>query len=176
MILSQQPSLFLSTRNNEFHVLLQNKACPLVANFLLSECSVEDQEESRNLAVAVTIPHLTRTILLHFSDVETLAGECHILVMSLICFVSNAMESYRDSDSFEDGYIYTSDSLSREQSVTHKNHLISNPLLWRAALALECIYSLTSDPEKVHVYMWCSPILLFLCTAMTFYQNIKVNL
>lgn len=175
MILHQKTSFFLGevseeqkhkVVNNEdadlsdcFPALLRYRTCPLVSTFLLGECALESKRdktsrktnEKKNLSnkdfsLLTRSTRLASTVVLKFGRTKEFSGECHIILTALIRFVSSSSEAYRNTDHFEDGYIYSSTSFSQQLDSSQSSGLIPNHLLWRSALALESLYCITANP------------------------------
>lgn len=60
----------------------------------------------KDLAILMASTTLARTVVNQYGSVEDSSGEIHTLVTSLVRFVVAATESIRDTEGFEDGYIY----------------------------------------------------------------------
>lgn len=155
--------------SDSFAALLRFKACPLVSNFLLSESHglkgskipesssnaknfISDQKHLNSREEFYLVMRSTRlacTIIQKFGKCKELANECQILLTALARFVSSASEAYRDTDHFEDGFVYstTLSTSQRNLSMETNSPIISNTTLWRCALALESLYFLTADFE-----------------------------
>ena len=60
----------------------------------------------KDLAILMASTTIARTVILQYGSTEDSSGEIHTLVTSLVRFVVAATESIRDTEDFEDGYIY----------------------------------------------------------------------
>lgn len=60
----------------------------------------------KDLAILMASTTLARTVIFQYGSAEDTSGEIHTLVTSLVRFVVAATESIRDTEGFEDGYIY----------------------------------------------------------------------
>lgn len=192
LLICQCPSLFLSENNvnsdddiTNFSNLLRSKACPVATTTLFSEFTTvpnmleynstaggeskqQQQQEIFDFALLVRCSELASTIVNEFGLEKQLCAECHMLITSLVKFVTEATEGYHQAETgfgFEDGFIYTTNKARKDPdniplSDMNNNNagssisgssirqpcLISNALLWRAALALEAIYKIVQSP------------------------------
>lgn len=60
----------------------------------------------KDLAILMASTALARTVIVQYGTAKGSSGEIHTLVTSLVRFVVAATESIRDTEGFEDGYIY----------------------------------------------------------------------
>jgi hypothetical protein len=119
----------MQDKSYDFSLLLRTKACPLVTTTLLSELTSHNgnsggggdaysndnimsgnsvEESDLNFPLLVRCTELASTLIQQFGQIEDLSGECHVLITSLIRYVSAAAEGYQDSaDGFEDGFVYS---------------------------------------------------------------------
>jgi len=184
--------------NIGFSNLLHCNACPLVTTSLLTEYTSTFDKRNINGAgkdnlnsddlgegsfevkapdVKMSKSHfclLTRstklasTIVNMYGKKKDLGGEVHILLMSLVRFISASTDASHSADNFEDGFCYSSSFAhhqSKEESLNQaggntiwrpsnssetdnrlRTQIIPNTLMWRAALSLESIYYITSNP------------------------------
>ncbi len=124
--------------------------------------------DSLDFSLFVRCCELASTVINEFGLEKQLCAECHMLITCLVKFVTEATDGYHKAEigfGFEDGFVYSSSKARKDpehidangstsSSVAVRNirqpNLISNALLWRAALALETIYKLTQSSQLIH--------------------------
>jgi len=98
----------------DFRKLLKSRACPLAAAALMEDSSAIDRSSpsagastAADFAMHLRSIKLASTIVAVCGTDDELAEECRILLTCLVRAVSAAAEAYRDTDGFEDGYVYS---------------------------------------------------------------------
>ncbi|GMH79073.1 hypothetical protein TrST_g1190 [Triparma strigata] len=122
MTLKSQPSLF--KKIPEFNSLLRYKVCPLVTTTLLSEHhrDFDDSTMSVNdFGLFLKLMSLSSTVLLVYGGPD-LAGECHILLTTLLHFVNASTQTYSTTPtSHISPYHFTDD-----ENRSYERHLKEN--------------------------------------------------
>ena len=122
MTLKSQPSLFKNIP--EFNSLLRYKVCPLVTTTLLSEHhrDFDDSTMSVNdFGLFLKLMSLSSTVLLVYGGPD-LAGECHILLTTLLHFVNASTQTYSTTPtSHISPYHFTDD-----ENRSYERHLKEN--------------------------------------------------
>ena len=176
MIISSSSHLFTVPDlevNNPFPPLLQFHLCPLLTTTLLSEYHTESSVPDPwypPFTLLISLMTLSQTILTSYSTPK-LAGECHILVTTLLHFVhAFAAKGGEDMDATITPYVYDDEEVWYEggeknggvgegvgKSDVNGQHVhkvvkaIPNQTTWRAALALAILYEVAKRPHVISV-------------------------
>ncbi|GMH77059.1 hypothetical protein TrRE_jg8468, partial [Triparma retinervis] len=112
MVLMANPDLFST---GAFAEVVRFRVCPLVTTTLLEEWHQGEEEESSqsNFTLLVKLLQLSSTLLLTYGATTLKGGECHILLTTLLHFVSCSTVGYANEDNNDDGFEF-GDMANRE--------------------------------------------------------------
>eukprot|EP00815_Leptocylindrus_aporus_P009713 CAMPEP_0116073086 /NCGR_PEP_ID=MMETSP0322-20121206/14988_1 /TAXON_ID=163516 /ORGANISM="Leptocylindrus danicus var. apora, Strain B651" /LENGTH=353 /DNA_ID=CAMNT_0003562203 /DNA_START=615 /DNA_END=1673 /DNA_ORIENTATION=+ len=100
--------------------------------FLKSQQRIESNGEKVGIeafSLLIRSVHIAKTIILTYGHYEDFGGECHILLSSLLRFLTRLSEVYRGFTNFEDAYIYNEITRSSDQH-DGDNFFVPSMVLW----------------------------------------------
>lgn len=137
-----------------FKTLLKDRIFPLVTKLIANvgkENNVADTsncEDLPSLALMLKLTIMATSIVTKYCHESSLEKQCQNLIMAIGTPIKSATILLRDSHDFEDGFVYSTDTIDEVKHETeHEKDNIDERFmitLWAATISIEAIYSLIS--------------------------------